>query len=180
MKTFLIAGLVLVMVGCKTTRRASSNSSAYANYQENLNTSLPVYPDFESQLANTASANPTGSVQAVDQQLASIDQQLIQKNKSEPYFNGYSVLIYSGVNRDQAFKTQSELSENFPDLTPEMQYQAPRYLVKVGKFVYKFEAQKYFAEVKEQFPSARIIHDRFQRQEFETPQEPENNVEGQN
>lgn len=97
-----------------------------------------------------------------------MDEQAIQKNRSEPYFNGFSVLIFSGISRDKAFSVQNTLLSDFPELTPEMQYQQPMYLVKVGKFALKIEAQKTFSEVKNQFPTARIIQDRIQRKEFES------------
>jgi hypothetical protein len=53
--------------------------------------------------------------------------------------------------------------------------------VKVGKYAHKIEAQKSFSAVKTQFPTARIIQDRFQREEFKTVNElNQNNAEGQN
>ena len=61
-----------------------------------------------------------------------------------------------------------------------MQYQEPRYLVKVGRYAYKFEAQKNFSLIKTQFPSARIIQDRFQRKEYEAPQVIDSDAQGKN
>ncbi|WP_425636727.1 hypothetical protein ACPUEN_15080 [Algoriphagus yeomjeoni] len=181
MRIFWILGLVLIIASCKTTSKTSSTASSYANYQENLNSSLPVYPDYRAQMNAKSSIETSVSTEAIDDQLDQIQASLVSKNKSEPYFNGYSVLVYSGIDRDKAFKTRDDLAMNFPDLTPQMQYEQPRYLVKVGKFAHKIEAQKSFAEVKIQFPTARIIQDRFQREEFKTLNElNQEDVEGQN
>ncbi|MEB2778864.1 hypothetical protein [Algoriphagus persicinus] len=181
MKIYWIIGLVLILASCKTSRKSSNSATSYANYQENLNPSLPVYPDYRAQMnakSSLVSAEPT---EAIDRQLDQVQASLISKNKSEPYFNGYSVLVYSGIDRNQAFKTRDDLAMNFPDLLPEMQYEQPRYFVKVGKFAHKIEAQKSFSEVKMQFPTARIIQDRFQREEFKTLNElNQENAEGQN
>jgi len=168
------------MASCKTSRSSSGSASVYANYQENLNGSLPVYPDYQEQLIGATGSSQTASVEAVNAELELIDEQAIQKNRSEPYFNGFSVLIFSGISRDKAFSVQNTLLSDFPELIPEMQYQQPMYMVKVGKFAHKIEAQKTFSEVKNQFPTARIIQDRIQRQEFESTIESKNNVEGEN
>lgn len=181
MRIFWILGLVLILASCKSIRKTSSSASSYANYQENLNPSLPVYPDYRAQMNSKSSLESSASTEAIDSQLDQVQASLISKNKSEPYFNGYSVLVYSGIDRNKAFKTRDDLTMNFPDLIPEMQYQQPRYLVKVGKFAHKIEAQKSFSEVKAQFPTARIIQDRFQREEFKTVNElNQEDAEGQN
>jgi hypothetical protein len=181
MRIFWILGLVVILASCKSTRNTASSASSYANYQENLNSSLPVYPDYRAQMNAKSSIQSSESTEAINGQLDQVKASLISKNKSEPYFSGYSVLVYSGIDREKAFKTRDDLAVNFPDLTPEMQYQQPRYLVKVGKFAHKIEAQKSFAEVKTEFPTARIIQDRFQREEFKTQNElNQENAEGQN
>lgn len=180
MRIFWILGLVLILASCKSTGKTSSAASSYANYQENLSPSLPLYPDYRAHMSKS-SIGSSESTEAIDEQLDQVQASLISKNKAEPYFSGYSVLVYSGVDRNKAFKTRDDIVTNFSDLTPEMQYQQPRYLVKVGKFAHKIEAQKNFAELKTQFPTARIIQDRFQRGEFKTLNElNQEDAEGQN
>jgi hypothetical protein len=170
MKNLWVIGFLLVLGSCQLIRPyAGGGGDAYSNYEEDLSGSLPVYPDLNTESFEAVDANSPTSVQSVDGQLDEVQRRLIEKNKSEPYFNGYTVLVFSGIDRDQAFKTQDDLKTYFPDLTPEMQYQQPRYLVKLGKFTYKIEAQKAFSQIKGQFPTARIIQDRFQRKEYTAP-----------
>ena len=88
-------------------------------------------------------------------------------------------MVYSGLDRDLAFKTQEKISMLFPDVKPAIQYEQPRYLVKVGKYAYKVEALKTYHLIKTEFPSARIIQDRILRKEFTVPSQ-SNDVEGQN
>lgn len=181
MRAFWVVGFIaIVATGCKSSKSGTSGAAAYASYQENLTASLPVYPDYEAELAKQNTSNTESSVKTVDSDLDRVITGLYEKNLDEPYFNGYSVLIYSGIDRTKAFETQEELAENFPDIKAEMQYQEPRYLLKVGKFNYKIEAQKSFSLIKSQFPTARIIQDRFQRKEYEAPEILDSNVEGQN
>lgn len=165
-KIWAIASVVLIS-SCKIIRPASDGgSNAFSTYQEDLSGSLPQYPDFRSVSEDVNTPNSSNSVQSVDAQLEEVQKRFADKNKSEPYFNGFTVLVFSGIDRDRAFKTQSDLKLYYPDYTVEMQYQQPRYLVKLGQYTYKIEAQKVFSLLKEQFPSARIIQDRFQRKEY--------------
>ncbi len=177
MRSFWILGILLILFGCKT---ASGGNSAYTSYQEDLTSSLPQYPDFRKIESQTSELASIESATAVDDELEIVQQRLIEKNKSEIYFSGYTVLVYSGIDRNKAFNTRDEMFQYFPDLAADMQYQEPRYLVKVGRYAYKFEAQKNFSLIKTQFPSARIIQDRFQRKEYVAPQVIDNNAEGKN
>lgn len=172
--------MVLVFASCKTSKMTDDSGNTYQNYQEDIQlSSLPQFPDYTHQINESSQANLTGSDNTVDKELNQVKTRLIEKNKSEPYYSGYTILVYSGVDRDRAFKIQSDLNQYFPELNAEMQYQQPRYLVKVGKYNYKFESQKNFSLIKSQFPTARIIQDRFQREGFVTPLEKEND-QGQN
>ncbi|WP_026950825.1 SPOR domain-containing protein [Algoriphagus mannitolivorans] len=181
MNRIWIALVILIIWGCKSTGSVvESDANSYANYQENLMGSLPEYPDFQTRVDNIPSEDSEVSVQAVDSRLDVLQRGLYEKNRSELYFTGYTVLVYSGVNRDQAFKTQSDLAQYFPEMEAEMQYQQPRYLVKVGKYAYKIEAQSVFSQIKGVFPSARIIPDRFQRKEYVYSNSSDSNAESQN
>ncbi len=180
MRGFWIIGLFLILVSCKTSKVTTDSSESYLNYREDISTaSLPQYPDYKNQLEKSGPPAAPVSDRSIDSELAQVKSRLVDKNKSEPYYSGYTILVYSGIDRDRAFKTQSEINSYYPDLNAEIQYQQPRYLVKVGKYNYKFESQKNFSIIKSQFPSARIIQDRFQRESFVTPLE-KDNAQGQN
>lgn len=171
--------VILIVAGCKSSKTNTSRADVYANYQEDLSLTLPEYDDFEKKLSSQKEEEMEISVQSVDNHLLDLQKKEYEKNKSDLYFSGYTVLVYSGVNRDQAFKTLEDLNTYFPDLKAEMQYQQPRYLLKIGQYAYKFEVQKVFSQIKEIFPTARIIQDRFQRKEYVSPT-PHSNAERQN
>lgn len=177
----MVIGIMSILWSCKAIRPSSDDGvSAFSTYQEDLSGSLPKYPDYKTISEEVSASNSMGSAQAVDGQLDEVQLRFTEKNKSEPYFSGFTVLVFSGIDRNQAFKTQDDLKLYFPNLAPEMQYQQPRYLVKVGKFTYKIEAQKAFSQIKGQFPTARIIQDRFQRKEYVGPTTTDQNAPNQN
>ena len=175
MRKIWIVGLFALICSCKIIRPSSDGGAvAYSSYQEDLSGSLPQFPDFRTAVVDVSSSSSPTSVRAVDTDLDEVQRRFAQKNRSEAYFNGYTVLVFSGIDRNQAFKTQDDLRIYFSDLTSEMQYEQPRYFVKVGQFTFKIEAQKVFSRLKGQFPSARIILDRFQRKEYMTPSSNQN------
>lgn len=180
MKNFWVIGFLIVCWGCKSVGSTTEDGpEAFSSFQEDLEESLPSYPEFQVTPTEVAPVAAVSSTQSVGTVLDEVQKRLKDKNKSEPYFSGYTVLVYSGIDRNQAFRSRDEIASYFPEITPEMQYQEPRYLVKIGKFAYKFEAQKSFSRIKTLFPTARIVQDRFQRKEYVAPQlNP--NAQGQN
>src|SRR5690606_29027942 len=124
MRKFWAIGFLALISSCKLIRPASSGEAdACSTYQEDLSDSLPQYPDFRSVSEDLNTPNSSNSVQSVDVQLNEVQKKFADKNKSEPYFNGYTVLVFSGIDRDKAFKTQSDLKLYYPDYSAEMQYQ---------------------------------------------------------
>lgn len=160
MKSTWFFWVFIVFVGCKTAGSGAGSPSDYESYQEDLNASLPQYDDFRVIKSASQDFFSLESGQAVDDQLGVLTERLREKNK-EAYFSGYTILVFSGIDRDEAFNVRDEVALNFPDLSTEMQYQEPRYLIKVGRYGYKFEAQKNFSLINAKFPTARIIQDRF-------------------
>lgn len=178
MKNFWILGIVFLFWACQTTSGLPQAVAVdYSKYQENLNERLPDFPDYKQALQEVTPSLPSSS-QAVDQVLAQRISKNYEKAKTEPYYSGFTVLVYSGVDRNEAFRTKETLSTLFPELIAEMQYQQPRYLIKVGGYGFKIEAQPAYHQLKTQFPAARIIQDRFLRKEY-TPSSPAN-AQGQN
>ncbi len=178
MKNFGIIGIVFLFWACKTTSGLPQAVAVdYSRHQENLNERLPDFPDYKQALQELTRSLPSSS-QSVDLVLAQRISQNYEKVKTEPYYSGFTVLLYSGVDRNEAFRTKETLSTLFPELNPEIQYQQPRYLVKVGGYGFKIEAQPAYYQLKTQFPAARIIQDRFLRKEYTLSSPP--NAQGQN
>ena len=180
MKKFWIVGIVLVVWSCKTSAPlAQVEAVDYSNYQEDLGARLPDFPDY-AQAVQEATPVLSSSSQAVDRRLGQLFRKNQEKAKEEPYFSGFTVLVYSGIDRNEAFKTKDELALQFPELTSEMQYEQPRYLVKVGSYAYKIETQSIYSKLKPVFAAARIIQDRFLRKEYTISTSSTPNAKGKN
>lgn len=178
----VLSGVVLIILlgSCKVIKKSSSDVDKYASYQEDLSQSRIKFPALEEEDEKEVSKAVFEGSLAIDNDLQYAMRRLVDKNRSERYFSGFTVLVYSGVDRNAAFKARNDLYRDFPDIKSEMQYQEPRYLVKVGKYINRIEAQPNYNRLKIFFPMTRIIQDRFVREGYENPNEKTNNDQGQN
>lgn len=155
---YLIALLLFSSCGIINIRKTGDTADKYNNYSEELSISnlqfedLPV-PDF------TASAGEISG--PINQDLDRRISQITEENDREKFINGFTILIYSGADRERAFEVRNEVYSEFPDIQTYMEYNQPRYLVKVGRFINKIEALATYEKLDEIFPSSRITPDRF-------------------
>jgi hypothetical protein len=72
------------------------------------------------------------------------------------YVHGYTVQVYTGSNREEAFKIRSRLHTQYPTMMPSVSYDLPHYTVQVGKFLNKLEAYPTYAAIRRHMPQAII------------------------
>lgn len=180
-QTLLWVSVFLLSSGCGIINITKSGSSTarFDNYNEDLSESRIVFSELPVVELSEIGTGPIvpGSGAAVDQELEQAMANYSRSKGEELYFSGFTILVYSGLDRDLAFKTRNDLYSAIPDIRAEMQYQQPRYMVKVGRYINRIEALYLFEKIKEKFPSARIIQDRFERDTVGSEQEIQN-VEG--
>jgi hypothetical protein len=171
MKKSLAAIVLLVSFtsSCALFKKSGPKADEFAGYSEDISSERITFPALDEQAKKIIEEAPKPGEGAVDNDLEYALAAFKDKNKGERYWNGFTILIYSGVDREQAFKTRDEIQEKFPEIKAEMQYQQPRYLLKVGKFINRVEAQPNYHVLKEEFPTVRIIQDRFQREGYVNP-----------
>ncbi|MGY6559005.1 MAG: hypothetical protein ACXIT9_06950 [Nitritalea sp.] len=167
----LLPFLLLTLLGsaCSLLRPAASDRDDFASWEEDLGPFLPRF-DADAEAVEEALSSSSPSVIAFDPTLAEVAEALREQRSKQPYYNAYTVLVFSGISREGAFTTREEIQEDFPEYEVIMQYQDPRYLVKVGKFLHRFEALETYFQLKAQFPMTRIISDRFVREGYKLPE----------
>ena len=84
-------------------------------------------------------------------------------NARIPYVEGFTVLVYSGTNRDEFALAQREVEEL--GLTARITYTRPNFKVKVGRFTDQLEARRTHLLLKQHFRSAIIVPERIVLQE---------------
>lgn len=166
MRKIWIGLLIVSLASCKTGIGVSSGGAKFDTYQEEITLESQGYPDFREAEEGPEELPPSIASEPVEEELQAISRKIASANSNEAYIEGFRVLVYSGLDRDQAFSTQRILQDTYANITPEMEYQQPRYFVKVGNYAYKVEALKVLYQLKPEFPMAIIIRDRIKRETY--------------
>ncbi|MEQ6167034.1 SPOR domain-containing protein [Ekhidna sp. MALMAid0563] len=100
----------------------------------------------------------TGHIKA---ELDSIAKVAYEQNKDGQYVDGFVIQVYSGNSRQDANDARYKMNEYFPELSSKVSYHQPNFRVKAGKFTNRLRAHRVYADVKEEFPRALLIPERF-------------------
>ncbi len=155
-RIFLLA-LVFIgtaTVGCLPIKQTGSTSTSedlsfyrtkYADNNPQINT--------EDKQKDTVFNEPTQDItEEVDKTLATA-----YRNEKGNYMMGYTIQVYSGTSRDQADYRKSLVYQIIPDARPKIDWNAPNYKVRVGKYLEKLEAHKIYTQIKKEIPQAILI-----------------------
>ncbi len=84
------------------------------------------------------------------------------RNHAIRYAQGYRIQIYVGNERTEVDRLKRFTYQNFPELNPYTTYRAPTYRLKVGDFMRRMDAERYLAQLRQQFSSATLLPDRIE------------------
>lgn len=72
------------------------------------------------------------------------------------HIQGYTIQVYAGGSRKEAFEIRNKLYAHDPAIAPEITYDAPNYTVRLGNFLDALEAYPTYAVIKRRIPKAII------------------------
>jgi hypothetical protein len=157
-------GCLFFLASCASPKPATQTAG---KYQEDLTLLRPkietatIIAEDTSVLAPTRKTLPyVDAKYAVNKQVDAVLDSIDKINLSRKFIDGYTILIYTGISKEEALIKKKELTGVHPALESELQYAQPNFRVKAGKFNTKLEAQRDFAIVKKFFPAAIIIPDK--------------------
>jgi hypothetical protein len=73
--------------------------------------------------------------------------------------HGYRIQIISSSKKEIAKKAKSKFASMHQDIEAHEIYQQPFFIIKVGDFLTKLEAEKFHREIEEDFPGSFILPD---------------------
>lgn len=148
--------LILIATGCVAQKPTKDKP-----YQEDLSYLRPKFEMVIDSLDTAAMVVESRPVVAptinVNTQVDAILDSIDQLNSTRKFLDGYTIQIYSGLNREEANNTKKTMVDMLPDLTSELQYIQPKFRVRVGDYFSRIEAQKDLIRLKRQFPNAILI-----------------------
>ena len=154
---------LLMMANCASQQQVTSSSST-GSYTEDLSAWRPSFEipqDSAMTQANERTEKPYVEAQyAVNKQLDTVLDSIDRINMTKKYVDGFTIQLYTGLNKDEALDIKKKFSIDMPEMESEMTYAQPNFRVKSGKYFTRMEAQKDFIEIKKFFTNAIIIPDR--------------------
>ena len=178
-----LMGLILSLSGCASSRPAVSDRSAtdYNGYNEDLSSVRPAYKAPATASAGNRPAVPTATVPApsttprrneprktngpaealhVNRRLDAVLDTIATQNRSIRYAPGYRVQVYVGNQRQEVESMKLLIYQNFPELSAYLSYSQPTYKLKVGDFMRRLDAERYYSSIRQLIASAQLQPDK--------------------
>ncbi|MDZ4713966.1 MAG: SPOR domain-containing protein [Cytophagales bacterium] len=77
-------------------------------------------------------------------------------NITRKFIDGYTIQIYSGQNREEAMNAKKKMNAD-PGLNGILEYNQPKFRVRVGNYYSRLEAQRDLQQLKTIFPNAILV-----------------------
>lgn len=178
--SYLVSFLFLLSACAGSRPTVSSSTSDYNAYDEDLTATRPIYNPAPAPSSGTSARpaltptptttpakkpetrRPSGLIEAmhVNRRLDLILDTLADKNRTIRYAPGYRVQVYVGTQRKEVESTKLLIYQNFPELSPYLSYSQPTYKLKVGDFMRRIDADRYYASIRQLIPSAQLQPDK--------------------
>lgn len=98
-----------------------------------------------------------------DERIGELENRYIEMNSSDKKINGYRIQLFSssGANSwSQANEVQSDFLKIYPDIDAYVIHVRPSFKVRIGDYRNRMEAERFYVEIRENFPDAFIVRDR--------------------
>ncbi|MFC0186219.1 Sporulation related domain-containing protein [Pseudarcicella hirudinis] len=168
---FVLFLMVIFGVACspkvattgKSTASATTKSTPKSNDQ-NLAVYRPKYNEKPGESvsgkADPKKVNKSEQPMQVNKKLDAVLDTIASRNKNIRFANGYRIQIYVGNDKKSADDAKVFTYQSFPELNPYISYTQPVFKVKVGDFLNRMDAERYFSKIKESYPTAMILPDK--------------------
>jgi len=160
-----------VIKGGNSSGSTISSSGSKKNEKANEEDLSLYRPKFKSANESDAQSSELESVKSsntatldaplhVNKRFEAILDTIAMRNKSVKFTNGFRIQIYVGNDRKSADDAKIYTYQKYPEIFPYLSYQQPIYKVKIGDFLNRMDAERYYSDIKELYPSAMILPDR--------------------
>lgn len=85
----------------------------------------------------------------------------VAENKEGKLVDGYSLIVYTGNNRNESKEVWRRIVTNFPSLDPKISYRQPNFQVRAHRFQDRLKAHRALQAVKREFPKALLVPERY-------------------
>jgi hypothetical protein len=168
----LLACLLFALAACASTAQQAPQASAPPDTTvrkptaatpapmpaEDVTKYRPVFPAPKAVPAG-AVAPVKSTVLPTNQVNAQVDQRLRDQaytNQNVKYAQGYRILVYIGLERDQVMATRRAIIGRYPEETDYMTFKSPVYRLYIGDYLTKLEAARGMARLRGLSPKLEL------------------------
>lgn len=156
--------LLLGFAACKSTK----STVQQIKYEENLTTyRVPVQAVVEEPVEPVVSQQPpvelTGHLATEIDSVLSI---IVARNQEREYWDGYTIQIYNGLDRNAAYSARKQMDNLDLNLPVKIEYHQPNYKVKVGLYFEQLLAYIDYRYLKEEFSSALLLPEKIKLSDY--------------
>ncbi|AKD58840.1 sporulation protein [Spirosoma radiotolerans] len=110
----------------------------------------------------TETRKPGAPVEAlhINRRLDMVLDTIATQNRSIRYAPGFRIQVYVGTQRKEVDAARLLISQEFPELSPYLSYNQPTYKLKVGDFMRRMDAERYYASIRRLIESAQLQPDK--------------------
>ena len=145
---------LIIAISCAAQKK---NSKTY--YHEDLSNLRIIFPDVVDSVPQnqTRKKGEVVATRNVNKQVDTILDSINRFNVTRKFIDGYTIQIYSGLNREEAMNTKKKMLTDAADLNAELEYNQPKFRVRVGSYFSRLEAQRDMLRLKRPFPNAILV-----------------------
>jgi len=145
---------MLLVLSCAAQKK---DSKSY--YHEDLYNLRPKFqePIDTVQKTNTMIKMDVPATRNVNAQVDPILDSINRFNLTRKFIDGYTIQIYSGQNREAAMDAKKKMISDISGMNAELEYNQPKFRVRVGSYYSRLEAQRDLVRLKHYFPNAILV-----------------------
>lgn len=148
--------LASLTTSCLAQRQ--SKDKPYAEDLSHLRPKFEIVADSADTAATLVEVQPAiKPVRNVNDKVDAVLDSIDRLNVTRRFLDGYTIQIYSGLNREDANNAKKKMIDQVPELVADLQYIQPKFRVRVGNYFSRIEAQKDLVRLKRHFPNAILI-----------------------
>jgi hypothetical protein len=158
-----LATILLIFVTLTSTaqrRERGSKSKTPRPHQEDLTDlrlRFPEMPDSVVRKSDAPKIVQLPPAHSVHEKVNDVLDSIFVFNRSKMFVDGFTIMIYSGLKKEDAMNVKKKLVEEASDLNSELRYQQPKWHVKTGSYFTRLEAQRDLHRLKRIFPAAILV-----------------------
>ena len=168
----LLAPVLLVLAACASTAQQAPQASALPDTTvrksvptapplpaEDVTRYRPVFPVPKQVLVVGGSAPVRTAVPPTAHVNAQVEQRLRDQaytNQNVKYAQGYRVLVYLGLEREQVMAIRRSIISRYPDETDYIVFKSPVYRLYIGDYLTKLEAARGLARLRGLTPKLEL------------------------